>query len=173
MPRPYLLILFLFVAGGVFFKLSAPRVCPPLSRSENIFVLTGDVRRIPYGIGLLENRPLRRMYIVGVGGHNFSAMIPKAQRGKVHLETESRSTYENALAIRSIAGAQNIKKFALVTTADHMNRAMLLVRRRMPNAEIIACPVPLHGMPAPKRLERWGTEYLKYIGTVIGIESKK
>jgi len=47
------------------------------------------------------------------------------------------------------------------------------MKRRMPNAEIIACPVPLHGMPAPKRLERWGTEYLKYIGTVLGIESKK
>ena len=167
------MILLLLAAGGVVFKLSAPRACPQLSRTENIFVLTGDIRRIPFGIRLLERQPMRRMYIIGVGGHNYSAMIPKSQRGKVHLETESRSTYENAIAIREISRAQGIKRFALVTTADHMNRSMLLVRRRMPDAEIIACPVPLHGMPANRRLERWGTEYLKYLGTLVGIESKK
>ena len=179
----------LLVAGGVFFKVSSPRTCPPLSRTENIFVLTGDIRRIPAGIRLLENYPMRRMYIIGIGGHSvpgatagnlstidsngISQMIPPKERGKVHIETESRSTYENALAIRSIARAQNIKRFALVTTADHMNRSLLLVKRRMPDAEIIACPVPLHGMPANRRLERWGTEYMKFLGTLIGIESKK
>jgi len=163
----------LFVLGGVIFKISAPRECPPLSRTENIVVLTGDIRRIPFGMQLLKNQPLRRMYIIGVGGHNYSAMIPRAQRGKIHLETESRTTYENSLAIREIVQAQGIQSFALVTTSDHMHRSLLLIRRRLPNTNIVPCPVPLHGMPANRKLERWGMEYLKYLGTVLGIESKK
>jgi uncharacterized SAM-binding protein YcdF (DUF218 family) len=170
--RPYILITFIIVAGGLHFKSSAPKNCPWLAESESIFVLTGDVRRIPFAMSLLEDHPKRRLYIIGVGG-NVSAMIPANKRTRVTVESESRTTYENALAMREIVRAQNIKRFAIVTTEDHMPRAMMLARRRMPDAQIIPCPVPLHGMPAPKKLERWATEYAKYLGTMIGIETKK
>lgn len=177
--RSYFSIPILFAAGGIIFKLSAPPACPPLAKDEKIFVLTGDIRRIPFGLHLLESHPRRRMYIIGVGGiaqgggDYFSAIIPKDEKAKVVIESESRSTYENAIAVREITSAQSIKKFALVTTEDHMTRALLLMQRRMPDAEIIPCPVPLHGMPAARRIERWGTEYFKYLGTLAGMESKK
>jgi len=162
----------MIVAGGMYFKSSAPQTCPWLSDSENIFVLTGDVRRIPFAMGLLENHPNRHLYIIGVGG-NLSPMLPNNKRPKITIESESSTTYENALAIREIARAHNITRLAIVTTEDHMPRAMMLVRRRLPDAKIIPCPVALHGMPAPRRLERWATEYVKYLGTMIGIETKK
>lgn len=170
--RPFFWLLILFIATGVYFKSSAPTTCPWLSENERIFVLTGDVRRIPFAKTLLERHPRRHLYIIGVGG-DFTAMIPTDKRPMITTESESRTTYENALAIREIATAQNLNRFAIVTTEDHMPRAMLLVRRRMPDANIIPCPVPLHGMPAPQRLERWAIEYLKYIGTVLGVESRK
>ncbi|MCL1786274.1 MAG: YdcF family protein [Alphaproteobacteria bacterium] len=172
LPRPPIWLLIAVVAGGLYFKSSVPDSCPWLSDSEKIFVLTGDVRRIPFAMALLDNYPNRRLYIIGAGG-NYSAMIPDDKKSKISIESESRTTYENAVAIREIARAQKINRIALVTTEDHVPRAMMLVRRRMPDAEIIPCPVPLYGMPVPKQLERWATEYVKYLGTAVGVETKK
>ena len=53
-----------------------------------------------------------------------------------------------------------------------MNRSMLLIKRQLPNTSIIPCPVKLQNMQPEKRLIRWTIEYLKYIATLIGLESK-
>ncbi|MDR1207531.1 MAG: YdcF family protein [Rickettsiales bacterium] len=171
--RPSFLILVAFVAGGAWFKASAPKSCPALGTDAKIFVLTGDVRRIPFATKLLYDFPDRRLYIVGVGTHNFSPMISEEIQRQIDIEKDSKTTSENAIAIAEIVHAQGFKKIVLVTTADHMMRSKLLIRRRLPDTKITSCPVQLHGMPAPRRLERWGMEYLKYLGTLIGLESKR
>ena len=51
-----------------------------------------------------------------------------------------------------------------------MNRAQYLITQELPETEIVTCPVPLTGMPAAKRLERWTIEYIKYIVTMLGIK---
>jgi uncharacterized SAM-binding protein YcdF (DUF218 family) len=171
--RPSLLFLIAFIAGAVWFKMSAPKTCPTLGADAKIFVLTGDVRRIPFATKLLYDFPDRRLYIVGVGTHNFSPMISDKIRRQIDIEKDSKTTLENAIAIAEIVQAQGFKKIVLVTTADHMMRSELLIRRRLPDTKITPCPVQLNGMPAPRRLERWGLEYLKYLGTLVGLESKK
>ncbi|MCL2538604.1 MAG: YdcF family protein [Alphaproteobacteria bacterium] len=171
--KPSLLIVTAFVIGGAWFKMSTPDTCPAIASDAKIFVLTGDARRIPFAADLLDGHPSRRLYIIGVGGYDYPYLTPGELRHQIKIENESKTTAENAIAIRDIVREQNIRRIVLVTTQDHMKRSELLIRRQLPDVKIIECPVPLHGTDAALRLERWTLEYMKYIGTMLGVESKK
>ncbi len=162
--NPSLLVLCAFVLGGMVFKTTAPTSCGTLHPRASIFVLTGDARRIPFAMRQMRRYPESQLYIIGAGGSG-TYNTP----GPVVIESDSKSTYQNAIAIRKIVDQSGIDRIVLVTTVDHMNRAMYLARREMPNIEITPCPVPLNGTPVAKRIERWTTEYIKYIGTLVGI----
>lgn len=162
--NPSLLVLSAFVLGGLVFKSTAPTRCATLLPDDHIFVLTGDARRIPFALRQARPYPQTHLYIIGVGGaSHYNTTRP------VTVESESKSTYQNAKAIRKIAEELGLNRIVLVTTVDHMNRAKYLVRRELPGVEITPCPVPLNGTPVAKRIERWTTEYIKYIGTMFGI----
>jgi uncharacterized SAM-binding protein YcdF (DUF218 family) len=107
------------------------------------------------------------MYIIGAGASS------NYKSDRVIIESDSKSTYQNALAIKRIADVQGLDRIVLLTTVDHFNRAKYLVRSELPDIEIVACPAPLTGMPVAKRLERWTTEYIKYVGTLIGFKESK
>ena len=156
-------ILFCFVLGGMMFKSMTPPRCESLLQDDNIFVLTGDARRIPYAVKKLETLQYGKLYIIGAGATN----IPDIEH--VQVESLSKSTYRNALAIKYIVKSENIPRIVIVTTEDHMNRALYLVRNELPDTDIIACPASLVGMPVPERLKRWTIEYIKYIVTLFGI----
>ncbi|MDR1361413.1 MAG: YdcF family protein [Rickettsiales bacterium] len=158
-----LLIVAAFVLGGMIFKSSAPTQCATILPRDSIFVLTGDARRIPFAMRKLREHPDAKLYIIGVGGGgNFT-------NENIVLESGSKNTLQNAAAIEKIARENALDRIVLITTVDHYNRARYLIHEKMPDLEIAACPAALNGMPAPRRLERWTTEYLKYIGTLIGI----
>ncbi len=162
---PSFLILGIFVLGGMIFKLTSPLSCGPILPNDNIFVLTGDARRIPYALQQTKRYPYAKIHIIGVGSHNFNP-----GRARVMMETKSKSTYQNALAIRKIAEQQHLDRIVVVTTEEHMKRAVHLIHHEVPTTEIITCSAPLTGMPAPRRLERWTIEYLKYIVTLFGFK---
>ena len=42
-------------------------------------------------------------------------------------------------------------------------RYIELIKNELPMVDVVACPATLAGMPPAKRLERWTTEYIKYI----------
>lgn len=159
---PFLLLLF-FVLGGAMFKSMAPTECGTVLHDDSIFVLTGDARRIPFAMRLVRGHPNADLYIIGSGA-------PDINDGTVSVESESKSTYQNAVAIRQIVQDAGLDRIVLITTEDHMNRARYLVHQEIPGVEIVACPVRLTDMPAVKRLERWGVEYVKYLATMIGIK---
>ena len=169
---PSLLILILIAGGAVAFKVTTPDKCASIRGDDTLFVLTGDSRRIPYAMKLLENHPYRNLEIVGVGGHEYSSLIPENIKPQIELETVSKTTYENARAVRDITIKKNLSRIVIVTTEDHINRSMLLVKRQLPNTSVIPCPVRLQNMPPQERLIRWGTEYVKYIATLFGLESR-
>lgn len=169
---PSLAILILLAGGAVTFKTRTPDKCASVRNDDTLFVLTGDSRRIPYAMKLLENHPDRNLKIIGVGGHEYWALIPKDLQPQIELETNSKTTYENARAVRKIVHNKNLSRIVLVTTEDHMNRSMLLIERQLPDTNIIPCPVKLEKMSPHERLVRWGTEYLKYIATLFGLESR-
>ena len=154
-----------FVLGGAMFKSVAPTECGTILPHDSIFVLTGDARRIPFAMRIARQNPTTDLYIIGAGADE----IPATQR-KAAIESESKSTYQNAVAIREIATLDALDRLVLITTEDHMNRAHYLIKQELPGVEIVACPVKLSDMPAVKRLERWGVEYVKYIVTMFGIK---
>ena len=161
---PSLLILTCFVIGGAVFKSMAPRTCGTILPDDTIFVLTGDMRRIPFAMRQMRKHPDTELYIIGAGERTSFDMSRR-----VMIESESKSTYQNALAIREIANRTGLDRIVLITTEDHMNRAKYLIQRELPYSEIVTCPVPLADMPVTKRLERWTVEYIKYIATMFGI----
>ncbi len=159
-----LILLFCFILGGMMFKSVTPPRCDTLQDNDNIFVLTGDVRRIPYALKKLETLKYGNIYIIGAGATSI-LNIPHDK-----IESLSKSTYQNALAIKQIVNDKRLNRIVLVTTEDHMNRSLYLLRNELPDTDIIACPASLSGMPAPIRVKRWTIEYVKYIATLFGIK---
>ena len=161
-PASFVLIC-CFVFGGIMFKSVTPPRCESLMQDDTIFVLTGDERRIPYALKKLDDLRYGNLYIIGAGTENLT------ERPHVTIETESKSTYQNALAIKKISQQKNLNRVVIITTEDHMNRALYLLRNVLPETDIVPCPASLTGMSAPNRLKRWGLEYIKYIVTLFGI----
>lgn len=162
---PSLLIIICFVIGGIVFKLSAPAECKTILSDDSVFVLTGDARRVPFAMRQIQKYPYTDLYIIGAGTPDGF------DTARCHLiEQESKSTYQNALAIRDIVSRAGLDRIVVVTTEDHINRAHYLLNQELPETEIVACPAPLTGMAPGKRLERWAVEYVKYIITMFGIK---
>lgn len=159
-----LILVFCFVFGGLMFKSMTPPRCGSLLEQDNIFVLTGDTRRIPYALRKLDDLKYGQLYIIGAGATNV------VNTDHIIVESSSKSTYQNALAIKKIVQKEDLERIVVVTTEDHMNRALYLLRDEMPNIDIIACPASLTGMPTTSRLKRWTIEYIKYIVTMFGIK---
>ena len=159
-----LVLLLCFVLGGLVFKSVTPPKCGSLHEKDTIFVLTGDVRRIPYALKKLETLNYGNLYIIGAG----ATAIPAKKHVKV--ESQSKSTYQNALAIKNIVQKQKLDRIVVVTTEDHMNRSLYLLHDELPDTDIVACPASLSGMPTPIRVKRWAIEYAKYIVTLFGIK---
>lgn len=157
-------LLFCFVLGGMMFKSMTPPRCESLLEKDNIFVLTGDARRIPYATKKLETLKYGKLYVIGAG----ATSIPDLE--SVTVETLSKSTYQNALAIKHIVDKNALTRIVIVTTEDHMNRALYLLRSELPETDIVACPASLTGMSTPERVRRWTIEYMKYIVTLFGIK---
>lgn len=165
---PSLIIVILVVLGGVIFKSLTPDNCANVTRDSALFVLTGDARRIPFAIKLLRTNNAKSLYIIGAGGQwTFGDL-----KDKVHVESDSKNTYENALAIKDIVQSRGLYNIVIITTEDHLNRAMKLIRHELPDTNITGCPVPLSNMPVRSRLGRWGMEYFKYIGTTFGFKTR-
>ncbi|MDW2958252.1 MAG: YdcF family protein [Alphaproteobacteria bacterium] len=165
---PSFVIFALFILGGIIFKSSAPTRCDAIMPNDSIFVLTGDERRIPFAMRQMRKHPNADLYIIGAGAQGKIEVARPAV-----IEAESKSTYQNALAIRDIVVRRDLKRIVIITTEDHINRAKYLIKHELPETEIVTCPVTLVGMPPGKRLERWVTEYVKYIVTMIGIKESK
>jgi len=158
-----LVLICCFVFGGIMFKSFTPPRCESLLQDDNIFVLTGDERRIPYALKKLDDLQYGNLYIIGAGAGNIT------EREHVSIEAQSKSTYQNSLAIKKIVEQQKLHRVVIITTEDHMNRSLYLLRDVLPETDIVPCPASLTGMPTPMRVKRWGLEYIKYIVTLIGI----
>lgn len=160
-----LVLIFCFVFGGIMFKSMTPLRCQSLQQDDNIFVLTGDARRIPYALKKLETLQYGNLYVIGAG-----AVTAIPDHTHINVESASKSTYQNTLAIKKIVNDKNLERIVVVTTEDHMNRTMYLLRTTLPDTDIIPCPASLTGMSASARVKRWTIEYIKYIVTLFGIK---
>ncbi len=165
------------ICGFVGFVSSLDRLEPrSLPRGDAIVALTGGVDRIPDAVGWLAQGRGERLLISGVSTQvSVDQLVQKAPRLKswltccVDLDHQARNTVGNALETRRWALGKGYRSLVVVTSSYHMPRALLELRRHMPETEFIAAPVVterLHGMQIwrdPPLLRILGQEYAKFV----------
>ncbi len=154
-----LIILGLWVAGLVAYARGLGcTIDEPTRRTDGIVVLTGSSDRLFVGIELLRRGLSRRLLISGVkpGLDKQTLSTAMGQAAEtfeccVDLGEAARDTAGNAVETAAWAAQHGYKSLRVVTTAFHMPRGLLELRRRLPDTPLIAHPV----CSEPIRVARW------------------
>lgn len=141
--------------------------------NDTLVVLTGDGMRIPYAVKILKRYPRTSMFISGVGAGQLADIVgDTALWGRIKIDQKSKTTYENSVEISKYVLKKNYNRIVLITSDYHIRRARLLLEKQLYNVEIAVCPVPSYKLPTNVRLQRWGMEYVKYLGTSLGFTAR-
>lgn len=172
------------LAGGFVLFLaripSAPDGPPP--RGAGIVVLTGGEGRVAAGLALLDADPAARLLVSGVHQDAPLAALerppgidPAMLAPRVTLGRRAASTRGNAEETAAWARGHGLDTLVVVTAGYHMPRALLMLRRELPEARLVAHPVT----PAPFREPGWWRrpgalriafgEYLKLLAALAGL----
>src|SRR5262249_35504427 len=125
----------------------------PSARTDAIVVLTGGEDRLETAFGLLQKGLASRLYVTGVGEKVTKPELlkrlgdPSAEiAARIELGFRAANTRGNAAETAAWFNSQSMRSLRLVTANYHMRRSLLLFRRALPDANIVAHPV------VPKRL---------------------
>jgi uncharacterized SAM-binding protein YcdF (DUF218 family) len=142
------------------------------ARADAIAVLTGGPGRIEAGVQLLQDGAAPVLLVSGVGLRiglddiaRIAGVAPESLAGRVSLGRAAASTRGNAIEIAAFAEARGARRILVVSADFHLPRALVELRRALPQAEFV--PVPVRG--APVRTEAWLREYAKYLGAFAGL----
>lgn len=108
---------------------------------DGIAILTGSKARIPAGLALAKKISCRYILISGAGKllnerHILDRKTSHVfKKSKVHLDIgyAAQNTVGNATEIAEWAGKNKLKNIAIVTSHQHMPRAMLLLNQHRPH----------------------------------------
>lgn len=172
----------LWFGGFGLFLFSLPTAAPDPPRGAAIVVLTGGAGRVGEGLRLLEADPSARLLVSGVHqATGFADLVrsegrsPEALVERVTLGRSARSTRGNAEETAAWARAQAIDTLVVVTSAYHMPRALLLLRRALPQTRLVPHPVTPRawrepwGRFSPPFLRLAAGEYAKWLAAVAGL----
>ncbi len=179
---PALPVLLLALGFVRFLTLAAAGPAEPERPTDGIAVLTGGAERVETGLRLLREGRARVLLVSGV--HRDATLADMAHRaamgpgdlaGRVALGHEATSTRGNAAEIAAWARAERLGSLRVVTAGYHMPRALLELRRVLPDVAVLAHPVlpaTLREAGAAGRLRTWSLllrEYLKYLAVRAGL----
>ncbi|MFC0387991.1 YdcF family protein [Muricoccus vinaceus] len=167
--------------GFLFFVLHAAALveaeispAPASDGGAGIAVLTGGPERVETGLALLLARPEERLIVSGVGAEaalpdlaRLAGLDPATLAARTALGHEATSTRGNAREVAAWARAGGIRQITVVTAGFHMPRALLELRRAMPEVALRPHPVfPTLARPLPML-----REYLKLVGAGLGLSA--
>jgi len=121
---------------------------PPSQKVGGIVVLTGTPARLTAGFNLLNKNQGARLLVSGVNskvtretlrqatGQSEKQMNCCVDLGRLARNTEGNA-YETSLWVKS----HNFDSLAIVTSAYHMPRSLVELKRQMPKVKLIAYPV--------------------------------
>lgn len=103
-------------------------------KADAIVVLTGGKGRVEEGLNLLKTEAAGVLILSGVNedADIDSIYLKKAsnkEKFKIILEKRSKSTYENAIEVKRLLDAYNIRSIILITSLYHMKRADYIFSR--------------------------------------------
>ena len=168
------------VAGGfLWFLHRAATPWPEAPPTPGIAVLTGGPDRVEAGLTLLSNRPEARLIISGVGPDStLPALVRESGAGdagvdpaplfpRVTLGRIASSTRGNAREVAAWARENGFREITVITAGFHMPRALLELRRGLPDATLHPHPVaPFLARPVPML-----REYVKLVGAALGLSA--
>jgi len=169
----------IFLGGFLIFAVQIPRIeVAPSHPADGIVVLTGGASRISDGIELLAAQQGRRLFISGVNPTTTLAELarrnPEFEKWFAcctELGREALNTTGNAQEIARWSREREYRSLIVVTSAWHMPRALVELKREMSDIDLIPYSVVSERM----REEPWWSslqtarllmlEYLKYLAT--------
>jgi uncharacterized SAM-binding protein YcdF (DUF218 family) len=147
---------------------------------DGVVVLTGGENRVREGLKLMTGAPARRVLISGVypsTSHDdfrrHFAISPVLVSCCLDIGYLAQDTVGNAEETRAWAGTWGFQRLIIVTSAYHMPRSLLELRRALPDTELIPHPVAstrdakarwwLDGV----MIRRVVTEYIKFLVAAV------
>jgi len=178
--RLVIALVFLWVGGFLWFVAGlSPRPIEP-APADGIVVLTGSVERLKVGFELLRAGKGERLLFTGVaqGSHprHFAALFaddPTKAECCVDLGHEALDTIGNAVETAAWVAQRNMASLIVVTSAYHMPRALIELRRAMPVIRL----EPRAVMDTREPLSTWwhngatarllASEFTKYLAALV------
>ena len=175
--------LVLFLVFFVVFANSLSQTPEDVPQADAIVIFTGTATaRISAGIALLAREKGERLLVSGVyqnqGFDTIAALVPESKamvQCCVDLDYVAGNTLTNAQQTALWAEVHGYQSLILVTSAHHVPRAFLELRRTMPTVRLSAWPV----VPKNVHIDRWwaysGTtslligEYMRYLWALAGL----
>lgn len=158
-----ILTLFIIWASGLLWFAANVSLAKPNNvkmSTDAIIVLTGGTGRIDEGIKLLKDTKTKKLFISGVNPNvTQNDFIKDENKGIccIFLGYTATNTKENALEVKEWIDKNNVKKIRLVTSNYHMMRAMIEIKKSLPDIEIISHPV------IPKNFNIWDSKFWSII----------
>lgn len=187
LPTIFLTGLVALAAGFVVFAQAA--TTPPeaeLPPTEAVVAMTGASARLTDAVDLLSRGHGKRLLISGVNNHtgerDIVRTVPNAQRWMrccIDLDYRALNTHGNAIETARWVRENGYKSVLVVTSAYHMPRTLMELRREIPGVALVAHPVI---GPATPRQDWWkdasairilGLEYAKYLAAAAGLRFER
>jgi uncharacterized SAM-binding protein YcdF (DUF218 family) len=164
-------------AGGfAWFVSVAEETGAPPPHADGIVALTGGADRIETALHLLVAGQADLLLVSGVA---HGAALPELARRveldpttlvtRVTLGRNATSTFGNAGETAAWARQHDIHSLIVVTAGYHMPRAMLELRRALPDVALHPVPVQPPGMREPGMMRLLFVEYLRLIAAACGL----
>lgn len=173
----------LLLGGFGLFVLSVySQTQPSLTPADGIVVLTGAPERIADATDLLIAQQGKRLLITGVHPDTtlteISRTVPASREALeccVELGRAALNTRGNAIETAAWAHALGFRSLIVVTSAWHMPRALVELRRAMPDVALVPYPVVAKGPRDSSWQARLASarllagEYVKYLAAYAGV----
>ena len=152
---------------------ASPAPVPP---ADGIVALTGGADRIETALQLLALGQASRLLLSGIGGgarlpelDDRSGVDARLLAERITLGRDALSTRGNAMETAIWVHQEKIRSLIVVTAAYHMPRALLELRRELPDVALYPMPVRPLGFAGWRRLRLVAAEFTKFLGAEAGL----
>ncbi|WP_168190412.1 YdcF family protein [Luteithermobacter gelatinilyticus] len=170
-----LMVLFLLWVGGFLwflYGLSRDTVISD-EKTDAVVALTGGANRLDEAMRLLEEGQARRLFISGVNEKvtedellEYLGGSPKLAACCIEIGKRAQNTEGNAREIAHWVASAGVGSVRVVTSLEHMPRAMVELKRYLPDLPLTPHPVG-QWRPENTKFYSLAREYNKYLFSLV------